>query len=141
VVGDVPRILGRIDAATVQVVFCSNFFEHLVSKDLVLQVLRDIERILVPGGRLLVIQPNIRFAYREYWDFFDHHVPLSDRSFAEAIRLCGLHVATMRPRFLPYTTKNRFLAASWLLHLYLNFRPLQWCFGKQMLVVAEKKPA
>ncbi len=138
VVGDVATILGRIDAGMVDVVFCSNFFEHLTSKDHMLEVLRNVHRVLVPGGRLLVIQPNIRFAFREYWDFFDHHLPLSDRSLAEALELCGLRIEVMRPKFLPFTTRTRAPKAAWLLQLYLALRPLQWLFGKQMFVVAQK---
>jgi SAM-dependent methyltransferase len=139
VVGDVQKILTRINDATVNVVFCSNFFEHLPNKDAVLSVLREIERILVAGGCLLVIQPNIRYAYKEYWDFFDHHVPLSHHSFREAVELAKLQVELLRPRFLPYTTKSRLPQAAWLVHAYLAFRPAQWLLGKQMLVVARKK--
>lgn len=138
VVGDVPKTLKRVHDAAVNVVFCSNFFEHLPNKDTVLEVLRDIQRILVPGGRLLVIQPNIRFAYREYWDFFDHHVALSDRSFAEALEVVGFQIDVLRPRYLPYTTKSRLPKAGWLLSLYLSLPPAQWLLGKQMFVVAKK---
>lgn len=141
VVGDVQSILGRISDATVNVVFCSNFFEHLPHKDAVIAVLEEINRILVPGGRLLVIQPNIRYAYKEYWDFFDHHIPLSHHSFREAIELAGLQVELVRPRFLPYRTKSRLPQAAWLLHVYLAFRPAQWLLGKQMFVVARKRQA
>ncbi|MBI3781968.1 MAG: class I SAM-dependent methyltransferase [Deltaproteobacteria bacterium] len=140
VVGDVQKILARVNDDTVNVVFCSNFFEHLPNKDAVLSVLREINRILVAGGRLLVIQPNIRYAYKEYWDFFDHHVPLSHHSFREAVELAGLEVELLKPRFLPYTTKSHLPQAAWLVHLYLAFRPAQWLLGKQMLVVARKNP-
>ena len=138
VVGDVATVLARIGDATVNAVFCSNFFEHLGDKAAVLDVLRHVRRILVAGGRLIVIQPNIRYAYKEYWDFFDHHVALSDKSFSEALQLTGFRIQEMYPRFLPYTTTGRLPQAPWLLRLYLGFRPAQWCFGKQMLVMAQK---
>src|SRR5512140_1463725 len=71
VVGDVHAVLGKVADATVNVVFCSNFFEHLRNKEAVLTMLGDIYRVLVPEGRVLIIQPNIRYAYKRYWDFFD----------------------------------------------------------------------
>ena len=70
----------------VDVVFVSNFFEHLESRQKLLKVIAEIKRILKPGGRVLVIQPNIRYAYREYWDFCDHHLPISDKGMAEFFR-------------------------------------------------------
>src|SRR3954469_4194544 len=78
-----------LEPDSVDTVFMSNFLEHLSDKHEVLQVLREAHRILRPGGRLIVLQPNVRQAYREYWDFFDHHVALSDRSLVEAVQLAG----------------------------------------------------
>jgi SAM-dependent methyltransferase len=120
------------------VVFASNFFEHMLSKAELMETLREIARLLHTGGRLLVLQPNIRFAYREYWDYFDHHVALSDRSLAEAVEMSGFRVTDVRPRFLPYTTKSRLPQHPALLRLYLRVPPLQWLFGKQMFLAAER---
>jgi ubiquinone/menaquinone biosynthesis C-methylase UbiE len=139
VVGDVHAVLGKVADATVNVVFCSNFFEHLRNKEAVLTMLSDIYRVLVPEGRVIIIQPNIRYAYKEYWDFFDHHVPLSHRSLGEALQLSGFRIDYLKPRFLPYTTKSRLPQAAWLMRLYLAVPPAQWLLGKQMLVVARKR--
>jgi hypothetical protein len=106
------------------------------SKEDLLVTLREIARVLRVGGRLLVLQPNIRFAYREYWDFFDHHTPLSDRSLTEALEMLGFRVTEVRPRFLPYTTKTRLPQHPLLLRLYLRLPPAQWLLGKQMFLVA-----
>ena len=138
IVGDIQKILGRLADTTVNVVFCSNFLEHLRDKGTVLAVLREVYRLLAPGGRLIVIQPNIRYAYKEYWDFFDHRVPLSHASLSEAVRLVGFVVEEVRPRFLPYTTKSRLPQAVWLVRLYLALRPAQWLLGKQMLLIARR---
>ena len=43
------------------------------------------------------------------------------------------------PRFLPYTTKSNVPKWPWLLGLYLRLPPVWHIFGKQCLVVAEKK--
>ncbi len=141
VLGEIPGALRQLADGSAGVVFCSNFFEHLPDKDSVLVVLGEVGRILAPGGRLVVIQPNIRYAYKEYWDFFDHHVALSHGSLSEALQMTGFRVEEMRPRFLPYTTKSRLPQMSWLLRLYLACPPAQWLLGKQMLVVARKAGA
>src|SRR5262249_49898490 len=69
----------------VDVVFSSNFFEHMLDKAMLLATVREVHRVLRPGGRLLILQPNIRYAYREYWDYLDHHLPLSHLSMLEAL--------------------------------------------------------
>jgi ubiquinone/menaquinone biosynthesis C-methylase UbiE len=104
----------------------------------VLAALREVYRVLKPGGRFLVLQPNIRFAYREYWDFFDHHLPFSDRAMVEGLETCNFRIESVRPRFLPYTTKSALPAWPILVRLYLRCPPLHRLLGKQMFIVAVK---
>jgi len=130
--------VASIPDASVDAVFMSNFLEHLPTKDLVLQTLRESARMLKPGGRAIILQPNIRFLYDEYWDYFDHHTALSDRSLVEGVLMAGLEPRVVIPKFLPYTTKSRLPQAPWLVSLYLKI-PLAWhILGKQALVVAYK---
>lgn len=130
--------IDQLATASVDAVFMSNFLEHLADKAAVLATLRECCRILRPGGRVIVLQPNIRFLPGEYWDFFDHHTPLTDRSLVEGLLLSGLQPQVVHPRFLPYTTKSRLPKAAFLVRLYLRV-PLLWrLFGKQALVVATK---
>jgi SAM-dependent methyltransferase len=127
-----------IQDATVDCVFVSNFFEHLPNKEIFLVTLREIRRVLRPGGKLLILQPNIRFLHGAYWDFFDHYLPLTDRTMVEALELAEMDPVEVRPRFLPYTTKSRFPQRRALIRLYLKL-PLTWrLFGKQAWIVAEK---
>jgi len=128
--------IASLSTDSVDCVFMSNFLEHLPSKDLVLSTLREARRILKPGGRIIILQPNIRFLPGEYWDFFDHHTALTDRSLAEALVLAGFSVTECVARFLPYTTKSRLPQAPWLVALYLRL-PFFWRFvGKQALLIA-----
>lgn len=125
-------------SASVDVVFSSNFFEHLPSKDALQHCLREIHRVLRPGGRLLAMGPNIRFCYDVYWDFFDHFLPLSDRSLAEAMEIAGLQVERAIPRFLPFTMKGKTPPPAPLIRLYLQL-PVFWkLLGRQFLLIARK---
>jgi len=131
--------LRGIPAASADVVFMSNLLEHLPDKRAVQAAVAEVERVLRPGGRFLILQPNVRFAYREYWDFFDHQVPLSDRSLVELLELSGFEVERVIPRFLPYTTKSAVPQHPWLVGLYVRV-PLLWrLLGKQAFVAARKR--
>jgi SAM-dependent methyltransferase len=130
--------LHPIADASVDVVFTSNFFEHLPNKDVLADVLREVNRVLKPGGKLIAMGPNIRYLPGEYWDFIDHHLPLSERSLSEAVLLQGFELERVIPRFLPYTTQSSLPKAPWLVRTYLMF-PLAWpILGKQFVVVARK---
>ena len=90
-----------LDNASVDVVFTSNFLEHLPAKKDLTHCLQEASRILRPGGLFIALGPNIRFAFREYWDFFDHYLPLSDRS------LVGLSLADQNGRQHPAPLARR----------------------------------
>lgn len=129
----------QCEDASLDVVFTSNFFEHLPGKHALKLALEEAFRCLKPGGKLLALGPNIRFLPGEYWDFWDHHLALSDRSLAEGLESCGFVVAENHDRFLPYTMVNRREQPLLLLSLYLKLRPVWKFFGRQFLVVAVKK--
>jgi SAM-dependent methyltransferase len=123
---------------SIDVVFVSNFFEHMKDKDELERVISEIRRVLVDRGLLLVIQPNIRYAYKEYWDFFDHYVPISDKSLTELLRLYDFEIKLCHPRFLPYSTKSRLSGFTGLLKIYLRVPLLRHVVGKQLFLVAQK---
>lgn len=127
--------LSALDDHSVGVAFASNFFEHLSRPD-ILTTLRELRRVLVPGGRLLILQPNIRYCYRDYWMFFDHITPLDDHSLVEALQLSGFEATEVIRRFLPFTTKSALPKSLLLLRIYIAV-PLLWrLFGAQSFVVA-----
>lgn len=135
IVGDC-RDMSALPAANFDVVFVSNFFEHLASKQDVDCVLQQIFQRLRPGGRLLVLQPNISYLGPRYWDFFDHITPLNHLSLNEGLLKNGFRVDLLIPKLLPYTFKSRFPTAGWMVRLYLRLRPAWWLLGKQMFAVA-----
>ena len=123
---------------SIDIAFMSNFLEHLKSKEEVLHVLQEVHRVCKIGGGIPILQPNIRYVYQQYWDFFDHHIPLSDKSLTEALVVTGFEIDKIYPKFLPYTTKSRLPQYDFLVKLYLKI-PLAWqVMGKQALVVGKK---
>jgi ubiquinone/menaquinone biosynthesis C-methylase UbiE len=130
--------LSHIPNDTVDVAFTSNFLEHLPDKSACDAVLLEVKRVLKPGGRFIIMGPNIRFAYREYWDYYDHYLALSDRSLAEGLTINGYVVEEVIPRFLPYTMNNKRPTHDSLIRAYLAL-PIIWpVFGRQFLVTGRK---
>ena len=59
--------LSFVQDGVLDVAFASNVFEHLSGDD-ARRVLAQLTAKLRQGGRLIIIQPNYRYAYREYFD-------------------------------------------------------------------------
>lgn len=131
--------LSTLADATVDTVFSSNFFEHLPTKDDLLATLAEARRVTRPGGLIVVLMPNIRYLPGRYWDYLDHHLPLTHLSLSEALALSGYDVEVCHPRFLPYTVKDsRLPVHPVLVRTYLRL-PWAWrVLGRQMLVVARR---
>jgi SAM-dependent methyltransferase len=121
-------------------VFTSNFFEHLASKASLASTIAQARRCLRPGGRLIAMGPNVKFIGGAYWDFWDHHLALTDVSLKELFDLQGFQVEKVIDRFLPYTMVNKRQLPMLLVSSYLHL-PFAWkVFGKQFLLIA-RKPA
>jgi SAM-dependent methyltransferase len=130
--------LSFVPSGTVDRVFTSNFLEHLQTKQDCDAVFAEIFRVLKPGGQFLILGPNIRYAYKEYWDFYDHYLPLSHLSLSEGLRIAGYKIERCVPRFLPYTMAGSQPTHDILIRAYLAL-PIAWRFlGKQFFVVAAK---
>jgi SAM-dependent methyltransferase len=120
------------------VVLMSNFLEHLSSGEEVMEQLRVAYDLLAPGGRVIILQPNIRLIGGAYWHFIDHKTALTERSLMEAAELAGFRHYKVVTRFLPYTTKSHLPRAQMLVRMYLAFPPAWLLLGKQTLYVGEK---
>ena len=119
------------------IIFVSNFFEHLHNKDELIEVLGFCYNCLKPGGSLLIIQPNFKYAFKEYYDFIDHYLPITDASIQEVLKAIGFLVDRVIPRFLPFSTKGR-PSSTLLLKVYLNLPFLWRLLGGQMFVKASR---
>jgi len=135
IVGSVTD-LGGIDDASVDFAFASNLFEHISQADFA-KVLASLKAKLSAKGTLTILQPNYRYAYREYFDDYTHVSIYSHVSLADFLVANGYEVLEVRPRFLPLTVKSRLPVSPLLIGLYLAspFKPM----GKQMLLVARPR--
>lgn len=139
VVHDLNLGLPALAEAPFDVVMASNVLEHF-EPDMVSQLCGELYRILRDGGRLIVIQPNFRFAYRRYFDDYTHRSIFTDVSMANLLRAHGFGIECVQARFLPYSLQGKEGAVHpWLIRAYLH-SPLK-PFAGQMLVVARKGPA
>jgi SAM-dependent methyltransferase len=123
--------LSRIEPASVDFAFASNLMEHLPQPEFA-TLLEQLKHKLRPGGTLNLLQPNFRFAYREYFDDYTHVTVYSDRSLCDFLQAHGFRVLECRPRFLPLTVKSGWPVSPLLIQLYL-LSPWK-VMGKQMLV-------
>lgn len=123
---------------SLDVVFTSNFFEHLPDKSALSRTLTQAFRCLRPGGRLIALGPNIRLVPGGYWDFWDHYLPLTERSLAELGRLTGFVVDYECAATLPYSMSQGFTPPLWSVRLYIRLRFLWPLLGKQFLLVLRK---
>ncbi len=129
-----------LPAESTDVVFSSNFFEYLLTKRDFAHCPAEAYRVLRPQGLLIALGPNIRYCFDVYWDFVDHHLPLSDRSMMEALEVAGFQEELVIPRFLPFTMSDRVPYRPFLVRLYLKVPLAQRLWGKQFLVIARKPP-
>jgi SAM-dependent methyltransferase len=131
----------NLPPASLDVVFTSNFFEHLPDKQALGSTLGQAFRSLRPGGNLIAMGPNIKYLPGAYWDFWDHHLPLTEISLKEGLSIHGFEVIRCVGRFLPYTMARGIQYPILCLKMYLKI-PLAWRFwGKQFFLVARKPKA
>ena len=128
----------KIDPNSLDLVFTSNFFEHLPNKESLNRTMGEIKKALKPGGRLIAMGPNISVLKGRYWDFWDHHVALSDQSLCELLQIHDFTIEQSESKFLPYNMVRVKERPLFLVSLYLRF-PILWeLFGKQFLIIAKK---
>jgi len=128
----------EIAPRSLDVIFSSNFFEHLPDKEALDQTIGHSMQALKPGGCLLAIGPNIAVLKGRYWDFWDHHVALSDQSLGELFEIHGLEIKRAISRFLPYNMVRVKKRPLFLVSLFLRL-PFLWpIWGKQFFLAATK---
>jgi len=128
----------KIESNSLDLVFTSNFFEHLRNKESLDCTVGEIKKALKPEGRLIAMGPNISVLKGKYWDFWDHYVALSDQSLCELLQIHNFTIERSESKFLPYNMVRVKEHPLFLVSLYLKFPFLWKIFGKQFLIIAKK---
>ena len=119
-------------------VYISNFLEHLHSQEEVAEFLTRMFNVLKPGGKICIMGPNFKYCAKEYFDFADHTVILSELGVVEHLYGAGFTIKEVYPKFLPLSFRGKIPINDFLVKLYLQL-PFAWNFmGRQFLVIAEK---
>jgi len=131
--------LGSVIANQADIIFASNFLEHLDDKKMLEEFLEQIKIGLRPKGKFLILGPNLRYLPGKYWDFYDHHLGLTHLSLCEVLEMKGFKILTCIDKFLPFTTQGALPTHPLLVAIYLKI-PLAWkILGKQFFIVAQKQ--
>ena len=134
-VQDAVRLEG-IDSESVDLVFASNFLEHLTSEELA-ALLPNVTRVLRPGGRLILLQPNYRLCGDRYFEDETHATVFSDENLAQLLLDYGFRIERIDPGLLPFSMKSRLPKWPVLVRLYLA-SPIK-PGGAQMYLVASRR--
>jgi ubiquinone/menaquinone biosynthesis C-methylase UbiE len=128
--------LSVLSDSSIDVVHASNLLEHFNDDDLE-KLIAEIYRILSPSGKLILLQPNYRLAYKYYFDDYTHkkvwtHVSLRD--FLTANKFKAVKDYT---KFLPFSMKSSgsLPVFPFVIRAYLHspWKP----FAGQMLLVSQ----
>lgn len=127
--------LGFLADASVDVLFASNLLEHL-ERPMVEELVSEALRVLKPGGRLLLVQPNYRLCSKRYFDDYTHVSVWSDVGMSSFLQAMGMQLERVEARFLPFSMQSRLPVSRGLIKAYLR-SPVKPQAG-QMLIVASR---
>ena len=129
----------QIQSDSLDIVFTSNFLEHLPDKAHVEYTISEAYRCLKHEGLIICLGPNIKYVSGTYWDFWDHYIPITELSLSEILKVKGFSIQLNIPRFLPYSKSNGRTPPLFILKLHLKI-PILWpLLVKQFLVAGKKK--
>jgi len=128
-----------IETESLDVVFTSNFIEHLSNKDSLELMILEAFRCLKEGGKIICLGPNIKYARGAYWDFWDHCIPLTELSLSELLKMNAFNIELCLPRFLPYSMSLGRTPPLIFVKLYIMLPIIWFFFGKQFLVIGKKR--
>lgn len=129
----------QMPSESLDVVFSSNFIEHLPEKAHVERTVAEAYRCLKPNGLIILFGPNIKYVPGAYWDFWDHCIPLTELSVSELLKLGGFDIQHCIPRFMPYSMSTGKNPPLWAVRLYLKLSIFWPLFGRQFLVIGKKR--
>jgi hypothetical protein len=132
--GDSSLMNKKIKINSLDVIFASNFFEHLTDQELE-KYMNVIKNKLKINGLLIIIQPNYRLCPKTYFDDYTHVKAWDDTSLVQYLKGKKFLILKNKPRFLPFSLKSKLPKAKFLIWSYLR-SPIK-PFAKQMLIIAK----
>ena len=130
--GDVLNIKKLINRKF-DIIFASNLLEHISINELH-SLFPIIKEMLTDKGRFIILQPNYRYSFKEYFDDFDHITVFDHISLQRLLLIHGFKITKVFKKFLPYSMDSKLPTLKWLVYLYLRI-PIK-LFAKQMLIIA-----
>ncbi|QTA81888.1 SAM-dependent methyltransferase, type 11 [Desulfonema limicola] len=129
-------VMHNIKNSSIDLVFASNFLEHLTCEELD-RLLPRIRNILKDKGKLILLQPNYRLCADHYFDDKTHQTIFSDENITGFLEKYGFSVIKLIPGLLPFSMKSRLPKWPVLVRLYLMspVKPM----AAQMYISAERK--
>src|SRR5918998_160847 len=111
---DAATSLRSLGDGAFDVVLASNVLEHF-DPDTAASVVGDTRHVLRRGGRLLLVQPNFRYAARHYFDDYTPRPVFTPVPRRALPRAGGFRGAQVPPRSLPYSMRDsRLPIHAWL---------------------------
>lgn len=127
--------LSILQTNSIDVLFASNLLEHLDDFELSI-AMKEFNRVLKQGARVILMQPNFRYAYKEYFDDYTHKKIFTHISLLDFFQSNGFEAIKVHSKFLPFSLKSK-LPKSYIftkLYLYSFYKPM----AKQMLLIFKK---
>jgi hypothetical protein len=131
----VPLIGGgfsKIPDKSLTKIFASNFFEHLTHHE-ISELMSLLRKKMSPTAKVIVLQPNFKYSYKQYFDDYTHKTVFTDTSLIDFFSTLGFGCELNYPKFLPYSVKSKFGGFSWLIPIYLS-SPIKPLAGQMHLV-------
>lgn len=93
--------------ATFDVVYSKSMLEHFYYPE---RIVREILRVLKPGGRVITLVPDWEYNYRIYYEDYTHRTPFMLSSLRDIKRIAGFESVTVeRFRQLPFVWRRPWL--------------------------------
>jgi len=124
--------MDNLESSYYDIIFASNIFEHLTREELD-GVILQIKRILKKGGRLIILQPNFRYAYKVYFDDYTHKQIFTAASLSDYLETYGFTIKVRKDRFIPFSMGARMPKFAMLIWLYLR-SPIKPLAGQMLFV-------
>ncbi len=114
-----------------QAVCCDSVVEHITDP---LFLIREIRRVLIPGGRAVVITPNIYKVKHKFWRDYTHAHPFCAESIKRLAYDAGFRTMSTHTYSLNYLKGIARLSPSWK----AGYQPIWWFLEDAMgFVIAD----